>query len=85
MKLTAMLDGRPTMENATMNKIRPLYTDKRYTIENEQCEQGNPVFVVRFCDGEPLARSAYYGAALMLAAGDAARRRGSESIEAMEA
>jgi len=68
-----------------MNKIRPLYTDKRYTVEIEQCEQGKPVFVVRFCDGEPLHRSANYYAAVMLAAGDAARRRGSESIEAMEA
>jgi hypothetical protein len=68
-----------------MNKIRPLYTDKRYTITHEQCEQGKPVFVVRFCDGKPLARSAYYSTALMLAAGDAAQRRGSESIEAMEA
>jgi len=68
-----------------MNKIRPLYTDKRYTVEIEQCEQGKSVFVVRFCEGEPLARSANYYAAIMLAAGDAARRRGSESIEAMEA
>jgi len=68
-----------------MNKIRPLYTDKRYTITHEQCEQGKPVYTVRFCDGEPLARSAYYGAALMLAAGDAARRRGCEVIKAVEA
>jgi len=73
------------MEIVTMNKIRPLYSDKRYTIEIEQCEQGKPVFVVRFCDGEPLARSANYYAAVMLAAGDAARRRGCEVIEAMEA
>jgi len=69
----------------TMNKIKPLYTDKRYTVEIEQCEQGKPVYTVRFCDGEPLARSAYYYAAVMLAAGDAARRRGCEAIEAVEA
>jgi len=73
------------MGNARMNKIKPLYTDKRYTVTHEQCEQGKLVFVVRFCDGEPLARSANYYAAVMLAAGDAARRRGCESIEAMEA
>jgi len=77
--------GRPMMENVTMNKIRPLYSDKRYTIEIEQCEQGKPLYTVRFCDGEPLARSAYYSTALMLTAGDAARRRGCESIEAVEA
>jgi len=85
MKQTAMPDGRPMMEIVTMNKIRPLYTDKRYTIEIEQCEQGKPLYIVRFCDGEPLHRSANYYAAVMLAAGDAARRRGCEAIEAVEA
>jgi len=85
MKLTGTPDGRPMMEIARMDKIKPLHTDKRYTVEIEQCEQGESVFVVRFCDGEPLARSAYYSTALMLAAGDAARRRGCKVIEAMEA
>jgi len=48
--------------------------DKRYTVIVEHTGHDVPHYVVRFCDGW-VGSSAQYGRAVMLAVGEAARRR----------
>ena len=60
-----------------------LRSDKRYTITREFCGHEQPMWVVRFC-GEWVACKKHKGAALMIAAGEAATRRGCHVLEAVE-
>lgn len=52
-----------------------LRSDKRYTITHEFCGHETPMHVVRFC-GEWVSCHKHKGAALMIAAGESAKRRG---------
>lgn len=60
-----------------------LPSDKRYTVSREWTGKEKPQFVVRFCD-EWLGSRGTYGAAVMLAAGESAARRGALVVEAVE-
>jgi hypothetical protein len=58
-----------------------LPSDPRYTITQEWTGHVKPQFVVRFC-GEWIASRQFLGSAIMLAAGEKARRNGALVIEA---
>ncbi len=60
-----------------------LRSDQRYTITREFCGHEQPMWVIRFC-GEWVACKKHRGAALMLAAGESARRRGCAVVGAVE-
>lgn len=57
-----------------------LHSDNRYTINREWCGYETPMWVVRFCD-EWISCHKTKGAALMIAAGESAKRRGALIIE----
>lgn len=61
-----------------MNR-KSLRSDARYTIDLEWCGEAKPQYVVRFC-GEWQGKRATYGAALVFAACEASKRRGSPVI-----
>ena len=63
-----------------MSAIR---SDSRYTVAKEFCGHSKARWVVRFC-GEFVESFQFHGAALMRAAGEAAKRRGCLVIKAVE-
>ena len=60
-----------------MSAIR---SDSRYTVAREFCGHSKARWVVRFC-GDFVESFQHHGAALMRAAGEAAKRRGALVIE----
>ena len=61
-----------------------LCSDNRYTITREWCGHETPMYVVRFC-GEWLSCHEHKCAALMIATGESAKRRGALIIEEVKA
>ena len=61
-----------------------LRSDNRYTINREWCGHETPMWVVRFCD-EWISCHKTKGAALMIATGESAKRRGALIIEEVKA
>lgn len=57
-----------------------LRSDERYTITLEHCGHETPMHVVRFCD-DWISCHKTKGAALLIAAGKAAQRRGALIVE----
>lgn len=60
-------------------KSHPVSSDSRYTVAREFCGHAEPRFVVRFC-GDWVGQRTTYPAAVTLAVGEAARRRGALTI-----
>ena len=65
--------------NKTMSYTLP--SDPRYTVTQEWTGHAKPQFVIRFC-GDWVDSRQFLGSAIMLAAGEKARRNGALVVEA---